>query len=96
MKTLVKYVDNLKYYLHHYAQGVDFPIEDITISVDSEQELMVDVTYNINGGCVIAQANVEWSMLSSLSDDEGIGLVISLLYENLITKMIDQKGLTLH
>ena len=64
--------------------------------MDSEQELMVDVTYNINGGCVIAQANVEWSMLSSLSDDEGIGLVISLLYENLIAKMVDQEALTLH
>lgn len=96
MKTLVKYVDNLKYYLHHYAQGVTFPIEDITINVDSEQELMVDVTYNVNGACIVAQANVEWNMLSSLSDDEGIGLVISLLYENLITKMIDQEALTLH
>lgn len=96
MKSLVNYIDSIKYYLQHYSQELDFEILNITIGVDDQREMLVEVSYNVNGAFIVAQANIDWSTLKIMSENEGIGFVIQLVQADLFDKIFEQGSVTVH
>lgn len=99
MKSLAKYLSNIRSHVLSLSQGLDATIEEVVtgvVTLEDESELVIEVVWNFNGACVLAQSSVSLDMLEELSEDEGFGLVIQNLMGDLSDKIVEQELVTIH